>query len=73
MLTLSPDYFEGDAVEIDWPNREEPSQGIIRGKSAEHLITFWIVEFYTDAENPDPEGYPFSCCTVPHTMLRRVG
>lgn len=41
--------------------------GTIRGLVMQHVIDIWIVE---RSEVQDPDVYPYSCITVPHTLLK---
>ena len=62
-----PSYVEGDLLNCELDGKKHPV--VVRGRATENLIDLWIVEF--EQGSPSPESYPFSCASIPHTMLTR--
>lgn len=66
-----PVYAEGQKVFFDVDGVLKGT-GRIRGRASEHLIDFWIVEVEVGC-GIDRNQYPWSCITVPHTLIRALG
>lgn len=64
-----PVFTEGQRVLFNFDGKTK-GEGRIRGLAVSHLIDIWIVEVTPGtAKGIDPELYPWSCVTVPHTLL----
>jgi hypothetical protein len=63
-----PNFIEGQFVTFDLDGKVK-GEGFIRGKSVENVIDFWIIEV-TKHEGFDKSIYPWSCITVPHTLIK---
>ena len=63
-----PVFKRGDTVAVNMAHLGSPGLGILKGKvigkSMEHIIDMWIVDF--DREFPE---YPYSALTIPHVAI----
>jgi hypothetical protein len=70
-----PFYEEGALVEFNLDGNTGPLRGTakIRGRAMEHIIDIWIIEVVeVTAGTIDKDTYPWSCLTIPHSLLKRV-
>jgi hypothetical protein len=66
-LENKPNFVDGEIVSVDMSCFGLPPQirtGKVVGKSFEHIIDTWLVEF--DSTFP---SYPFKVAQVPHTFI----
>lgn len=63
-------YADGQLVAFDLDGVTKGT-GRIRGRAVENIIDFWIVEV-VKAEGIDPSMYPWSCISIPHTLLKPI-
>lgn len=68
MIKNKLQFKEGEHVSFNIGNGIE-GLGVIRGKASEGLVDIWIVEIIT--LNIDRSEYPWTCCTIPHTLLSK--
>lgn len=62
-----PSFTEGQLISFNAGDGCHGA-GKIRGKSVSGLVDFWIIE--VSESNIDPKIYPWSCITMPHTLIK---